>query len=156
MVRAADRAAVLGVVGAVGLFPADELVEVGQMLDAFLTGTADPSDRWVTDDLGSGSAGVAYYAPERMTEGTWNLYLLAVAPGVQGAGRGAALVRHVEADLRAVGARVLLIETSGVEDFEAQRRFYRGLGYSEEARIRDFYATGDDKVIFWKSLTSPP
>jgi ribosomal protein S18 acetylase RimI-like enzyme len=49
----------------------------------------------------------------------------------------------------------LLIETSGVDDFEAQRRFYRGLGYTEEARIRNFYGSGDDKVIFWKSLASP-
>jgi len=74
---------------------------------------------------------------------------------VQGSGRGTALVRHVEADLRAAGARVLLIETSGVAEFAAQRRFYRGLGYSEQARIPDFYADGDDKVIFWKSLTTP-
>lgn len=155
-VRAADREAVLAVVEAVGLFPAEELVEVEQMLDAFLTGTAGPGGRWVTDDIGSGSAGVAYYAPERMAEGTWNLYLLAVAPTAQGTGRGAALVRHVEADLLAAGARVLLIETSGVADFEAQRRFYRGLGYTEEARIRDFYAAGDDKVIFWKTLASSP
>jgi ribosomal protein S18 acetylase RimI-like enzyme len=126
------------------------------MLDAFLTGTAGPGDRWVIDDLGGRLAGVAYYAPERMTEGTWNLYLLAVAPTAQGAGRGAALVRHVEADLVVAEARVLLIETSGLDSFGVQRRFYRSLGFTEEARIRDFYAAGDDKVIFWKSLQSSP
>lgn len=153
-VAAADRAAVLAVVGAVGLFTTEDLVEVEQTLDAFLTGTAGPGDQWVTAELGSGSAGVAYYAPERMAAGTWNLYLLAVAPAAQGTGRGAALVGHVEGDLRAAGARVLLIETSGVDGFRSQRRFYRSLGYTEEARIRDFYAPGDDKVIFWKSLAT--
>lgn len=70
------------------------------------------------------------------------------------AGRGAALVRHVEAELQAEGARVLLIETSCVEAFAAQRRFYLRRGYRQEASIQDFYADGDDKVIFWKSLTS--
>ena len=45
-----------------------------------------------------------------------------------------------------------LIETSGVPDFAAQRAFYAGLGYHEEARIRDFYAAGDDKIVFWKRL----
>lgn len=99
-VAAADRAAVLAVVGAVGLFTTEDLVEVEQTLDAFLTGTAGPGDQWVTAELGSGSAGVAYYAPERMAAGTWNLYLLAVAPAAQGTGRGAALVGHVEGDLR--------------------------------------------------------
>jgi len=149
-----DRAAVLGVLSDVGLFPPEELVEVERILDAFLAGTADPGDRWVTDRVSGGSGGVAYYAPERMADGTWNLHLLAVAAAAQGHGRGSALVGYVETDLRSAGARVLLIETSGVPDFAAQRRFYRGLGYRKEARIQDFYATGDDKVIFWKELTA--
>ncbi len=153
-VEAADREAVLGVLDAVGLFPGDELAEVEKLLDAFLSGVAGAGDRWITFDAGGGPVGVAYYAPERMTDGTWNLYLLAVSPAGQGAGRGAALVARVEADLRAEEARVLLIETSGVEDFAAQRRFYRRLGYREEARIHDFYAEGDDKVIFWKTLVA--
>lgn len=63
-------------------------------------------------------------------------------------------MRHVEHELRLAGARVLLIETSGVPEFAAQRSFYAGLGYHEEARIRDFYAAGDDKIVFWKLLTA--
>ena len=91
-----------------------------------------------------------------MTDGTWNLYLLAVHPDYQGRGRGSALVRQVEQDLRRVGARVLLIETSGVPGFAVQRAFYAGLGYHEEARIREFYAAGDDKIVYWKLLRPLP
>lgn len=47
---------------------------------------------------------------------------------------------------------MLLIETSGLAGFEAQRGFYRRCGYKEEARIRDFYQAGDDKVVFRKVL----
>ena len=32
--------------------------------------------------------------------------------------------------------------------------FYTGLSYHEEARIRDFYEPGDDKVVYWKNLHS--
>ena len=137
-----------------GLFPPDALPEVEATLDEFLTG-AVATDRWLTTDTGTSIAAAAYYAPERMTDGTWNLYLLAVHPDHQGQGRGAALVRHVEQDLRQAGARVLLIETSGVPGFARQRAFYTGLGYHEEARIRDFYEPGDDKVIYWKNLEAP-
>jgi len=151
--RIADRDPIIDVARASGLFSTEELADVAATLDAFLSGTAD-HDRWLIEDMGVGAAAVAYYAPERMTEGTWNLYLLAVHPDHQSRGRGAALVRHVERHLRHDGARVLLIETSGVAEFAGQRAFYAGLGYHEEARIRDFYQTGDDKVVFGKRLSS--
>lgn len=50
------------------------------------------------------------------------------------------------------GGRMLLVETSGLPDFERTRRFYMKCGCEEEARIRDFYTTGDDKVVFRKVL----
>jgi ribosomal protein S18 acetylase RimI-like enzyme len=88
-----------------------------------------------------------------MTAGTWNLYLIAVHPDRQRQGRGKALIAHVEQLLAARGERVLLVETSGTEDFEYVRVFYRHSGYEEEARIRDFYADGVDKIVFRKKLT---
>jgi GNAT superfamily N-acetyltransferase len=48
---------------------------------------------------------MAYVAPERMTEGTWNMYLIAVHPEKQG--RGKALLQHVEQMLTERGERVL-------------------------------------------------
>jgi ribosomal protein S18 acetylase RimI-like enzyme len=52
------------------------------------------------------------------------------------------------------GERILLVETSGLESFEYVRAFYRRSGYNEEARIREFYKTGDDKIIFRKALSA--
>lgn len=147
----ADTAAILGLAVESGLFPPEGTDEVAGVLAAALRGELGPDHQWLTDDDG-GPVGVAYYAPERMTDGTWNLYMLAVHPDRQRQGRGAALVRHVERDLAARGARLLLIETSGLGTFERTRAFYRALGYDEEARIRDFYTAGDDKVVFRKAL----
>ena len=90
-----------------------------------------------------------------MTSGTWNLYLIAVHPEHQGRGVGAALVRHIEHALAERGERVLLVETSGLPEFERTRAFYLANGYDEEARIREFYAAGEDKVVFRKVLTAP-
>jgi ribosomal protein S18 acetylase RimI-like enzyme len=50
------------------------------------------------------------------------------------------------------GGRVLLVETSGTPDFERTRAFYRKCGYEEEARIRDFYQAGADKIVYRKAL----
>ncbi|GBO55018.1 histone acetyltransferase HPA2 and related acetyltransferases [Pseudanabaena sp. lw0831] len=95
---------------------------------------------------------MAYVAPERMTEGTWNLYLIAVHPLHQRQGRGKSMLQHVEKMLTKKNERILLVETSGTDDFEYVREFYRKSGYEEEARIREFYAAGVDKIVFRKRL----
>jgi ribosomal protein S18 acetylase RimI-like enzyme len=111
-------------------------------------------DYWLTYDDGKPVA-VAYCAPEPMTEGTWNLLLIAVHPDRQGKGYGGAIMRYVEQALAENGERVLLVETSGLPSFEKTRAFYRKLGYDEEARIRDFYKAGEDKIVFWKAVALP-
>ena len=55
-------------------------------------------------------------------------------------------------DLRKKGQRMLIIETSGLDGFALTRRFYLKHGYEEEARIRDYYQKGEDKVVFRKVL----
>lgn len=69
-------------------------------------------------------------------------------------GRGAKLLLFVEQTLADRGARVLLVETMGTPDFEHVRAFYQKNGYNEEARIREFYAEGADKVVFLKALAT--
>ncbi len=145
-----DLPALRAVVDATALFPS-ELLD-GMAAD-YLAGAGD--DAWLTVDDGTGPAAVAYYVPEPMTEGTWNLRLIAVHPARQGQGLGAALMTHVERALAARGARVLLVETSGAPGFARTRGFYRARGYDEEARIREFYQAGEDKVVFRKALAAP-
>lgn len=147
----ADVAAVLALAVETGLAPPDGTDEMAAILADALAGRLGPDHVWVTDDDG-GVAGVAYFAPERLTEGTWNLYMVAVQPNRQGQGRGAALLRHAEATVAARGGRLLLIESSSLPEFDRARAFYRTNGYDEEARIRDFYKAGDDKVIFRKAV----
>lgn len=154
----ADKPGMLAVIASSGLFPPDGLDEIESMLDDYFINSVKGEHFWITaagvpDDDGSGSMGVAYYAPERMTVGTWNVYLIAVAANHQGQGHGAALMRYIEQTLAEQGERVLLVETSGLPEFEATRAFYRNkMQYDEEGRIREFYKAGEDKIIFRKAL----
>jgi len=86
------------------------------------------------------------------TGGEFRVVQISVHPERQSRGRGSALLRHVEAALAARGERMLLVETSGLPEFERTQAFYRGNGYGEEARIRHFHQAGEDKVIFRKAL----
>lgn len=50
-------------------------------------------------------------------------------------------------------ARTLIVDTSSLDAYEQARAFYTRRGFVQEARIRDFYGPGDDKVTFWKQIT---
>jgi ribosomal protein S18 acetylase RimI-like enzyme len=147
-----DINALLALAKATGLFELNQIEELAQMLNQHFSNETDDRGIWFTD-CDTEPVGVAYVAPERMTEGTWNLYLIAIHPNRQRQGRGIALLQHVEQMLAERGERVLLVETSGLDDFEYVRAFYRKSGYDEEARIREFYKVGDDKIVFRKALT---
>jgi ribosomal protein S18 acetylase RimI-like enzyme len=147
-VKPKDLPALKTVINANQLFPSDMLDEM--ISDYF--NDEDSNDLWLTYDDNKPVA-IAYYAPEKMAEGTWNLYLIAVHPNYQGKGIGTSMLHHLEQRLADRRERVLLVETSGLASFERTREFYRKCGYEEEARIREFYQAGEDKIVFRKLLT---
>lgn len=148
-----DTNAVMTLAEASGLFRPHELEELNGGLIDYFDGDQSRSHFWLADD-DDGLVSVAYCAPEVMTEGTWNLLFIAVRPDLQGQGRGTTMLHHVEQALTERGERVLLVETSGTTALERTRAFYLKNGYDEEARIREYYRAGDDKVIYRKALTA--
>ena len=151
-INESDRSAVARLAEVSGLFSADELAEVDAMVDAYLGGALGEGHAWLIYEADF-PEGVAYFAPEGFSDGVWNLYMLAVAPESHGRGVGAEIVAHITDAVREQGGRILLVETSGVASFERTRRFYEMCGFVREASIRDYYGPGDDKVVFWKSLS---
>ncbi|MEO1055479.1 MAG: GNAT family N-acetyltransferase [Actinomycetota bacterium] len=137
------------------MFEPDEMGTFDEMLAGFFDGTLDDHHWIVATHETAGVIAAAYYAPEPFADRMWNLYFIATAPDQHGTGAGTALIKHIEAALVALGASVaqtLIVDTSSVDDYERARRFYGQRGFVEEARIRDFYGPGDDKVTFWKRL----
>jgi len=131
-----------------GLFPSEMLPE---MIDGFLT-NEKKEDIWLSCLQNDEVIGFCYAVPEPLTEGTWNMLAIAIQPENQGMGAGSVIIKELELLLKDGGHRILIVDTSGTQEFERTREFYRQNNYNEEARIRDFWSEGDDKIIFWKSL----
>lgn len=102
-------------------------------------------------ELGGQLVGWICWGRTPCTEGTWDLYWLAVNPEAQGHGVGTALTEAMERRLAGI-ARLVSVDTSGRPDYAPTRDFYLARGYRAVARVPDFYAPGDDQVIFTKAL----
>lgn len=96
--------------------------------------------------------GYVCFGPHPLTQGTYDLYWIAMAPSAQGCGVGHALLAQVEAEVRARGGCLLMIETSDTPAYAPARRLYETSGYRCEAVIPNFYTQGDDLLIFSKNL----
>lgn len=142
-----DLSAISSILDATGLFPSEMLAD---MAEPFLSGIAPRI--WLIACEGDEVLGFAYCEPERMTDGTYNLLAIAVDPVRQSGGIGQFIVAAVETAVGDLGGRVLLVETSSLPEYERTRSFYDQLGFAREAVIREFYAKGEHKVVFWKKV----
>jgi ribosomal protein S18 acetylase RimI-like enzyme len=160
--RPHDRARVAELLVSTAVFSQEEVDVALQLFDESMrtAGAAGADDAHPADYEFTGAfegerlIGYACAGPTPATEGTFDLYWLAVDAAAQGKGIGTALVREVERGLRDRGARMLLVETSSRPDYSNTRAFYTGCGYTEAARINDFYAPADDRIMLTTRLTT--
>jgi Acetyltransferases len=131
-----------------GLFPSDLLDD---MISDYLN-NKESHDIWFTATERDTPVAIGYCAPEKLTDGTFNLYAIAVKKDCQGLGVGKRMMNYLESKLTQEGARILLVETSGKSDYALTRKFYLQCDYVKQAVIPEFYEKDDDKVIFWKKL----
>jgi ribosomal protein S18 acetylase RimI-like enzyme len=150
--RRPDREPLLAILSATKVFSREEIDVALELIDAVL----DRPDRgdYIIFVLEEEGTVLGYYCvgPTPATASTFDLYWIAVSPGVQGHGVGTALNDHAEALIRSRGGTLIMVETSSRKEYEPTRAFYGGKGYRELARVRDYYSPGDDLVIFGKYL----
>lgn len=87
-----------------------------------------------------------------MTDRCWDLYWIAVAPAFARAGVGQRLAASMEKIIVELKGRQIHIDTSSLPTYLPACRFYEKIGYRLEARLKDFYRAGDDKLIYVKEL----
>jgi ribosomal protein S18 acetylase RimI-like enzyme len=146
----ADTEALLRLAQETGVFKPLEINTLQEVLDDYHATNRALGHRAVCCEEDGLVLGFAYYAPAAMTDRTWYLYWIAVLKHQQARGLGTLLLRHAEDEIRAARGRLFLIETSSLPGYDPTRRFYQKHGYEQEAVLRDFYAEGDDMVIFRK------
>jgi acetoin utilization deacetylase AcuC-like enzyme/GNAT superfamily N-acetyltransferase len=97
-------------------------------------------------------AGYACYGPIACTASSYDVFWIAVHPDYQGRGLGRRILRECERLIRETGGTRIYVETSQRVQYASTRAFYESCGYRLESVLEDFYAPGDGKVVYCKSL----
>jgi D-alanine-D-alanine ligase len=135
------------------VFTLEEVDCVAELWEEYRQHGAEISGYYfVVESLDGHVRGFACYGPRSLTEGTYDLFWIAVDPEYRRAGVGRKLLNWVEKDIHRMGGRLIVVETSGLEKYAPTRHFYLATGYLLEATLKDFYEEGDDLVIFTKHL----
>jgi GNAT superfamily N-acetyltransferase len=158
---AADRGRIEEITRAVGLFREEEVPVALEVFDAAIRagtgagpyGVAPSGDPYsqIGAEVDGRIAGWICWGPTPCTLGTYDLYWMVVDPALQGTGIGTALLAEMERRLAGV-ARLIIVETAGRPDYAPTRGFYEARGYRATATIPEFYAPGDDQVVFVKNV----
>lgn len=150
--RPTDRAALRRLVASTGVFREEERVIAAELLEERLRrGPASGYSFFFAEAAGQ-LVGYCAWGAVPLTRTSYDLYWIAIAPGWQGLGLGSALMALAEQAVGRRGGGGLYIETSSRPDYARTRRFYRRAGYREVAKLTDFYARGDHKVVFRKVI----
>ena len=154
--RAADVAALRRLVALTGVFDRIELAIAVELIDMRVRLGRKSGYSFFFAERSGALVGYCTWGRVPLTRSSYDLYWIVVAPTAQGQGVGQALLQRVEQAVAARGGGRLYIETSSRPIYARTRRFYRAAGYRVVARLREFYASGDDKFMFCKSIPPKP
>lgn len=153
-VRVRDREEVRSLVECTGFFRRDEIDVAVELVDEHLARGSMSGYYFCFVEIGGKLTAYACYGPVACTVASFDLYWIAVSPRFQREGLGRTLIEKVEERIRAAGGERVYVDTSGKAQYAPTRAFYERVGFTCEATLRDFYAPGDDRVIYCKVIGS--
>jgi len=150
--QAQDPARIRHLIDITGFFSAEEVDVAEELAQERLARAAASGYHFVMAEQYGRLVGYTCYGPIACTVGSYDLYWIAVHPDVQGKGLGQRLLQETERLIRQAGGSRIYVDTSQRLQYASTRAFYENAGYRLDAVLKEFYAPGDNKVIYCKSL----
>jgi D-alanine-D-alanine ligase len=151
-VTSADRERIHDIVASAGFFSSREIDVAVELVDERLQKGAASGYCFLFAEHTARAVAYACFGPIACTLESYDLYWIAVHSAYRGIGLGRELLARSERLIARQGGRRIYVETSARAQYEPTRGFYRRCGYRVEAILKDFYAPGDDKVIYVKPI----
>jgi GNAT superfamily N-acetyltransferase len=147
-----DPTAVEALVRATGVFSEAEAAVARELVEERLARGPASGYEFLFAEEPEGLLGYACWGPIPCTARSFDLYWIAVRPARQGQGAGRRILTLAEQEIARVGGARIYVETSTRAAYEPTRAFYERCGYTRTATLEDFYAPGDGKAIYLKTV----
>jgi ribosomal protein S18 acetylase RimI-like enzyme len=151
-VYGSDTEAIFHLTESCGLFYPEETAVARELAEERLTRGPASGYEFLFAETDGIVVGYTCFGPIPLTQGRFDLYWIAVQKNLQAAGIGRRLLELTEARIQEMNGRRIYVETSSRKPYAPTHRFYQSRGYHLEAILKDYYAPGDDKVIYLKAL----
>jgi ribosomal protein S18 acetylase RimI-like enzyme len=149
-----DKESIHAILKATNVFSDKEVEVAMELVDEFLNDpTQKDYDLYVSVDEHDAALGYICFGPVALTNGTFDLYWIAVKPSCHHRGIGKELLLYTEEVIWSRDGQLIVLETSSQPKYENTRRFYIRNGYKEVARISNYYNMDDDLVIYGKYMS---
>jgi len=151
-IRVSDRDTIRRIVSSSGFFSREEIDLAMELVDDRLSRGSKSDYCYILADNGRHLVGFTCYGRIPATQSSYDLYWIATDVAFRRGGIGKMLMLRTEDIIGKHGGRQVYIETSGRPQYTPTRLFYEACGYIQVAFLRDYYASGDDKIIYVKTL----
>lgn len=143
---------IVEIVKSTGFFNDEELDVAAELVEERLTRGTASGYYFLFMELDKRVTGYSCFGPIPGTLNSFDLYWIAVHNASRGMGLGKIIMERSEKEIAKMSGNRVYVETSSKDLYIPTRKFYERCGYRAEARLKDFYAPGDDKIIYVKNV----
>lgn len=151
-VRTSDRNDVRQIVESTEFFSEAEAGIAVELVEERLSKGLQSGYHFLFGELTGRMIGYTCFGPIPGAANRYDLYWIVVHHDFRRAGIGKSLMVKTEEAIEKQGGERIYIDTSSRDQYRTTRLFYQSCGYQKEAVLKDFYGSGDDKVIYVKPI----
>lgn len=153
-VKETDPSTIENIVRSTGFFYEHEIPVACELAEERIAKGIESGYLFVFAEIEGKTVSYACYGLTPCTLGTYDLYWIVTHNDFRGQGIGVSVLNETLRQVRLLGGKMLIAETSTKEQYLPTRSFYEKNGFLCEAQITDFYAPGDGKAVYVCRLNS--
>jgi GNAT superfamily N-acetyltransferase len=147
-----DIKRVLEIVESTGFFYDHEVEIAAELVAERLANGESTGYYFVFAEVDGITVAYSCFGPISMSKTCFDLYWIVTHNDYRGKGIGRKLLEETYSQAKNMGCKIIIAETSGLEHYSPTRAFYNSNKFELEARIKNFYDEGDDKLFYTKRI----